>query len=295
MKVGSRCGYCLLHRGYNMIKLSTEDEETRREAITALLKLMGDNFNENTIPSVLGQDRGTVIAEATGCIDPYKEQKKAENQRALMLLPELEKILNVTPTKDKLSKACKISCLGNVIDYDVPDNNANLADALEFLHEPLFIDDTNKLKSNLKPGTKLLYLTDNAGEIALDTLLVKELKRLGCHVTVAVKDGPPALNDALMDDALMVGMDKIADKLITTGAKTIGIRLDVSPQWFIEIYNNADLIVAKGMANWETMTETPAPCPTMYIYRTKCEPVARSIGAPEDKSIAILVDKGWKI
>jgi uncharacterized protein with ATP-grasp and redox domains len=278
-----------------MIKLSTEDEETRREAIIALLKLMGDNFNENTIPSVLGQDRGTVIAEATGCIDPYKEQREAENQRALMLLPELEKILNVTPTKDKLRKACKISCLGNVIDYDVPDNNANLADALEFLHEPLFVDDTDKLKSHIKPGTKLLYLTDNAGEIALDTLLVKELKRLGCHVTVAVKDGPPALNDALMDDALMVGMDKIADKLITTGAKTIGIRLDVSPQWFIEIFNNADLIVAKGMANWETMTESPAPCPTMYIYRTKCEPVARSIGVPEDKSIAILVDKGWKI
>ncbi len=295
LKVGSRCGYCLLHRGYNMIKLSTDDEETRREAITALLQLMGENFNKDTVPSILGQDRGRVIAEATGCIDPYLEQKKAENTRAMMLLPEMEKILEKTPSVDRLRTACKISCLGNVIDYDVPDNNADLDDALKYLDEPLFIDDTDKLKAHIKPGTKLLYLTDNAGEITLDTLLVKELKRLGCHVTVAVKDGPPALNDALMDDALMVGMDKIADKLITTGAKTIGIRLDVSPQWFLDLYNNAEIIIAKGMANWETMTETPAPCPTMYIYRTKCEPVANSIGAPEDKSIAILVEKGWKI
>ena len=295
MKVGSRCGYCLLHRGYNMIKLSTDDEETRREAITALLKLMGDNFNKDTVPSVLGQDRGTVIAEATGCIDPYLDQKKAENSRALMLLPEMEKILEKTPDEDKLRTACKISCLGNVIDYDVPGNNANLGDALKFLNQPLFIDDTDKLKEHIKPGAKLLFLTDNAGEIALDTLLVKELRRLGCHVTVAVKDGPPALNDALMDDALMVGMDKAVDMLITTGAKAIGIRLDLSPQWFIDLYNQADIIVAKGMANWETMTETPAPCPTLYIFRTKCEPVANSVNAPEGESIAILAERGWKI
>ena len=295
MKVGSRCGYCLLHRGYNMIKLSTDDEETRREAITALLKLMGDNFNKDTVPSVLGQDRGTVIAEATGCIDPYLDQKKAENSRALMLLREMEKILEKRPDEDKLRTACKISCLGNVIDYDVPGNNANLGDALKFLNQPLFIDDTDKLKEHIKPGAKLLFLTDNAGEIALDTLLVKELRRLGCHVTVAVKDGPPALNDALMDDALMVGMDKAADMLITTGAKAIGIRLDLSPQWFIDLYNQADIIVAKGMANWETMTETPAPCPTLYIFRTKCEPVANSVNAPEGESIAILAESGWKI
>jgi len=93
----------------------------------------------------------------------------------------------------------------------------------------------------------------------------------------------------------MVGMDKAADKLITTGAKAIGVRLDESPQWFIDIYNGADVIVAKGMANWETMTETPAPASTIYLYRTKCEPVAKAVGAPEGESIAFLVEKGWKL
>ena len=295
MKVGSRCGYCLLHRGYNMIKLSTEDEETRRKAMIALLKLMGEVFNEETVPSVLGQERGRIIAEITGCRDPYKEQKLQENKRALKILPELMKILEETPPEEKLRTASKIACLGNVIDYDVPGNNANLDDALKLLETPFFIDDTDKLKALIQPGTTLLFLTDNAGEIALDTLLVRELKRLGAYVTVAVKDGPPALNDALMDDALLVGMDKAADKLITTGAQAIGIRLDESPEWFLDIYNNTDIILAKGMANWETMTENPAPCPTMYLLRTKCEPVAAAVGAPEGESIAFLVDEGWKL
>ncbi len=295
MKVGSRCGYCLLHRGYNMIKLSTDEEETRKKAMIALLKLMGDNFNQNTVPSVLGAERGRIIADITGCEDPYEEQKRAENKRAMKLLSEMEKILKDTLPEEKLRTACTIACLGNVIDYDVPGNNANLNDALKFLKDPFYIDDTDKLKTLIKHGTNLLFLTDNAGEIALDTLLVKELRRLGAHVTVAVKDGPPSLNDALMKDALMVGMDKAADELITTGAKAIGIRLDESPRWFIDIYNNADIIVAKGMANWETMTETPAPCPTMYLFRTKCEPIASAVGAPEGESIAFLVDKGWKL
>ena len=278
-----------------MIKLSTDDEETRREAMIALLQLMGEEFNEETVPSVLGAERCRLIARITGCMDPYKERKVLENQGALEILPGLEKILAETPDSEKLRTAAKMACLGNVIDYDVPGNNADLSDALKFLEVPLYIDDTDKLKALSKKGTNLLFLTDNAGEVALDTLLVKELRRLGAHVTVAVKDGPPSLNDALMEDALMVGMDKAADKLITTGAKAIGVRLDESPQWFIDIYNGADVIVAKGMANWETMTETPAPASTIYLYRTKCEPVAKAVGAPEGESIAFLVEKGWKL
>lgn len=278
-----------------MIKLSTDDEETRREAMIALLQLMGEGFNEETVPSVLGAERGRLIARITGCEDPYKERKIKENKAALEILPGLEKTLEETPDDGKLRTAAKMACLGNVIDYDVPGNNADLSDALKLLEVPLYIDDTDKLKRLITKDTNLLFLTDNAGEVALDTLLVKELRRLGAHVTVAVKDGPPSLNDALMEDALMVGMDKAADKLITTGAKAIGVRLDESPQWFIDIYNGADIIVAKGMANWETMTETPAPAPTIYLYRTKCEPVAKAVGAPEGESIAFLVEKGWKL
>lgn len=294
MKVESRCGYCLLHRGYKMINLSTDDEETRRQAMTGLLQLMGNDYNSEAVPSVIGAERGRVIARMTGCKDPYREMKKEANQQALELLPGLKKLVEDAPENERFRVACLISCLGNVIDYDVPGNNSDLDDALEFLDDGFYMDDTDEFKAMIKPGSDLLFFTDNAGEIVLDTLVVEELKRLGAHVTVAVKGGP-SLNDALLDDAEMAGMMKIADEVITTGTDAIGIRLDESPQSFIDRYQNADLIVAKGMANWETLTETPAPCSLMYIFRTKCEPVARAVGAPENQSIAFLVEKGWKL
>ncbi len=294
MKVGSRCGYCLLHRGYKMINLSTEDEETRRKTMQELLKLIGDQFNADAVPSIIGAERGRLIARVTGCEDPYLEQKREANEQALAILPGLKKMVMETSPEDRLRKACLISCLGNVVDYDVPGNDSDLGEAMKLLNEGLYIDDTDELKSLIKKGTKLLFFTDNSGEIALDTLVVEELRRLGCSVTVAVKGGP-SLNDALMEDAEMVGMQEIADEVITTGIDAIGIRVDESPDWFLKLFYSADIIVAKGMANWETLTEISAPCPLMYLFRTKCEPVAKTVGAPEKKNIAFLVEKGWKL
>jgi uncharacterized protein with ATP-grasp and redox domains len=294
LKVGSRCGYCLLHRGYKMINMSTEDEETRLKAMEELLRLMGDQFGPDAVPSVIGAERGRVIARVTGCEDPYQEMKKEANRHAMELLPGLREHMAEQPEAERLRAACLISCLGNVVDYDVPGNDSDIDAAMGLLEEGFYIDDIDELKKHIEKGTRLLFFTDNAGEIAFDTLVVEELRKLGAHVTVAVKGGP-SLNDALMRDAEEVGMTEAADEVITTGTDAIGVRLDESPEWFLERFYNADVIIAKGMANWETLTETPAPCPLMYLFRTKCEPVARAVGAPERQNVALLVEKGWKL
>jgi hypothetical protein len=294
LKVGSRCGYCLLHRGYKMINMSTDDEETRLKAMEELLRLMGDQFGPDAVPSVVGAERGRVIARVTGCEDPYREMKEEANKHAMELLPGLRKHVAEQPEAERLRAACLISCLGNVVDYDVPGNDSDIDAAMALLDEGFYIDDIDELKKHVEKGTRLLFFTDNAGEIAFDTLVVEELRKLGAHVTVAVKGGP-SLNDALMRDAEEVGMTEAADEVITTGTAAIGVRLDESPDWFLERFYRADVIIAKGMANWETLTETPAPCPLMYLFRTKCEPVARAVGAPERQNVALLVEKGWKL
>jgi hypothetical protein len=187
-----------------------------------------------------------------------------------------------------------VACIGNVIEFDVPGHSANIQEALKGLKDGFAIDDSEKLRKLIKKGVKVLLLTDNAGEIAFDTLIVRELRRLGAVVTVAVKAGP-SLNDALMEDAEAVGMTKEADEVITTGADAIGVNLDETSEEFNSHFYDSDVIIAKGMANWETLTEVPAPCPLIYVFRTKCEPVARAVAAPLNVNIAKLVPKGWKL
>ena len=130
-----------------MIKLSTDDEGKRFESMDALLELMGNDYGPDTVPSVLGSERGRLIARITGCIDPYKERKVKENELAMSILPDMEKRLRETDDNEKLRMATKIACLGNVIDYDVPGNNADLEDALEFLDNPLYIDNTDEFNA----------------------------------------------------------------------------------------------------------------------------------------------------
>jgi len=98
-----------------------------------------------------------------------------------------------------------------------------------------------------------------------------------------------------MEDAKAVGMTEEADEVITTGDDAIGINLAHTSREFNSHFYGSDVIIAKGMANWETLTEIPAPCPLMYVFRTKCEPVSRAVGAPLNVNIAKLVPKGWKI
>lgn len=295
MKVGSRCGYCLLYRGYQEILRSTDDEDLRFEAVTSLLDLLGREFKREAVPSRLGSDRDRLVREITGCPDPYTDMKRRANSEALLLLPKLEALVGSQPADERFRAACLLSCVGNVIEYDVPGHSHDVASALEEAwDEGFFIDDTECFRALIKPSVDILLLTDNAGEIVFDRLLARELRSLGCRVTVAVKGGP-ALNDALVEDALMAGISSDVDEIIDTGTDAIGINLEESSESFRSRFHNAELIVSKGMANWETLTELPAPCPVLFLFRTKCEPVAQTVEAPLERNVAKLVPKGWRL
>jgi uncharacterized protein with ATP-grasp and redox domains len=294
LKVGARCGYCILHRGYRMIQRSTDDEAVRVDAMAGLLQFLGKNYRRDTVPSHIGAERCRVIRRLTGCIDPYKELKREADLKALQLLPRMEDYVDSFPPAERFRAACRVACIGNVIEYDVPDHNEDIEEALRELEGGFHIDDTDEFKSLLSLGKKVLLITDNAGEIAFDRLVVRELRRLGCTVTVSVKAGP-ALNDALMEDAEAVGMIGEADEVITTGSDGLGVQIEECSEEFRAKFFGVDAIIAKGMANWETLTEEPAPCPLMYIMRTKCEPVASTVGAPLNVSVAKLVPAGWRL
>jgi len=294
LKVGARCGYCLIHRGYNIIKRSTDDPEKQIQAMTELLQMMGENFTADIVPSYIGSDRDRIIKRITGCPDVYAEMKKDANLMALEMLPRLRKLLDEVSEDERFRMAFLISCLGNVIEYDVPGHSSDIDEALKLLDDGFYVDDTDELNGLLGEGVHVLFLTDNAGEIVFDRLAVQELHRLGCMVTVAVKGGP-SLNDALMEDAVASGMTAEADNVITTGSDCIGVQLDISSEEFREVFYGADVIVAKGMANWETLTEVPAPSPLLYLLRSKCEPVAYAVGVPLHSSVAKLVPVGWHL
>jgi uncharacterized protein with ATP-grasp and redox domains len=139
------------------------------------------------------------------------------------------------------------------------------------------IDNTVELEKELEISKTVLYLADNIGEIVFDKILIEKIKEYDVDVTVALKE-KPILNDACIEDALKIGLNKVA-KLTSTGTDSIGIiKDDVSPE-FMDLFNKSDMVIAKGLGNYEGLGEMDLEDKPVYcLLNAKCNPVARDIG-----------------
>ena len=146
----------------------------------------------------------------------------------------------------------------------------------------------DQLAASVDLSQRVVYLTDNCGEIVFDRLLAGFLKARGSHVTVAVRDAP-ILNDATMEDALALGFDRIADCLTTTGGGAeIGLDMAKMPADLAKAIDECTIIISKGMANYESLSEYRNLPPVAYLMCVKCEMIAGDTGIARDSKIAML-------
>ncbi len=293
MKVRSHCATCLLQRAELETNRATTEEKTRLKVMQNILALLTREFNSRSVPAYIGAKRDRLIKQLTGCQDPYKEDKVESNNAALKLLPFARKLMEKAGEGfSRFKTACIISMVGNVIEMDVKDHDFDLESLNNefFFNRQLAIDDTELFYDLAKRAKTILYLVDNAGEIAFDTILVEELRNLGARVTVVVKGGP-ALNDALMEDAIEVGMIDIADSVIDTGTDSVGLILDEISDRLKEELSKHDIIVAKGMANYETLSEIHHKIPIIHLLTAKCQTIAESLNINRGQMAAVLIQK----
>jgi hypothetical protein len=289
VKVELECAECIIHRGIAETKEATHYTELQFKTVRALFTFLAKEFKPTAVPAYLGTERDRIIRKITRNPDPYAERKRLSNQKALEMLPLAERIIESSSTPEmRFRKALLCSIVGNVIEFDIPDHSfefAELQKLIEQSEKDLVIDEIPEIYELAKRAKNTLYLTDNAGEIAFDVLFVKELKRFEARVTVTVK-AKPVINDALLEDAMAVGMDKVADAVVTNGADTVGLNLKEASEEFLQLYRSTDLIIAKGMGYAETLTEIKLTKPHVLLLRTKCSPVARFFRVEREKNVA---------
>ncbi len=293
MKVEIECLSCIVHRGYLEIAEATKNPQLQFRAASALLECIAKEFKPEAVAAVLGTMRDRLIKQISGNFDVYADRKRASNQAALELLPYVRGMIEKETTPEKrFRRACLAAIAGNIIEFDIPEHEVNLDELRQLIakaEEDLAVDDIRKIYDEVKKASTILFLTDNAGEIAFDKLLIDELKQLDAKVVAVVKGGP-ILNDATLEDAKTVSMYEIADAVITTGADAVGLPLpEERSEELVKAYDEADFVIAKGMGYAETLTEMKLRQPHAFLLRTKCNPVARYFGVQRGKNVAKLV------
>jgi len=156
--------------------------------------------------------------------------------------------------------------------------------------EGLRIDQRAEIFQIAKSSSQILYIHDNVGEIAFDKLLIKELRRYGASVTSALRGGP-ITSDATIEDGEMVGLQEAASKIILAGPDTLGISLNEMSGQLKRELQTADLIIAKGQANYYALTEYKPKVSgeIACLFRTKCEIVSNDLGETGKINVAMLL------
>lgn len=276
MKVRADCVPCYFKQVINTIRTAGYPEKEAGRIINEVLKIIPD-----LDPEASPAENSTIVLleayRAMGLRDPYEKAKKESNKMAEDLFA---KVLAISEnSEDKLMTALKISVAGNIIDMGImPDFDIDEAIG-EITARDFDYSDYEEFRAALSVADKVMILGDNSGEIVFDRILVNEIKRFkpGTEVTYVVKDAP-ILNDVTPRDALETGMDRIS-RVITNGAGYLGTILHKSPKSFIREIEAADMIIAKGQANYESLEgSTAAGSKTYFLLRIKCPIVAENAG-----------------
>jgi len=280
MKAYLDCIPCFYRQALDAARISGADEFVQKKIIDEISQLI-PNFALEITPPEMGREIYNLVGKMSGIKDPFKEIKENSNKFALNLYPELKHEIN--NSEDRLLAAVKLSIVGNVIDYGVK-NSLNLEEETSKIFSKNFkIKNKNnttvfryqEFKEILSKVNHIIYLADNAGEVVFDRLLIEELvEELGKQVNYVVRD-KPIINDALVEDALFCGINKVA-KITSSGSDAPGTILKYCSPEFIGLYQDSELIISKGQGNYESLSEEDKSI--FFLFKAKCPVIAEDVG-----------------
>lgn len=273
MKTHYECIPCLIRQSIEAIRIATGDQELQEQFLRSVLEEAA-RMDLNQSPPYMAAIVHRRIRELIHNKDPYYEIKKRFNLFALEHYEELKK--KVDQSNRPFETALRLSIAGNIIDFGVKGSisEEEIHDTIEqSLSLPLEDRLVEDLREAIALAEKILFLADNAGEIVFDRLLLEQMPL--DRVTYVVK-AAPIINDATVEDAHMTGITGMV-RVIDNGSDAPGTILQMCSPKFIKEFDQADLIIAKGQAHYETLSDDKHK-PVFFLLKVKCPVVAGDIG-----------------
>ncbi|HOK09822.1 MAG TPA: ARMT1-like domain-containing protein [Candidatus Hydrogenedens sp.] len=275
MKVTLDCLVCFIRQAYRSAKIATSDPEIQRQILISVGAEL-QNMDMSLSPAELSQFIYEITAKLSGKSDPYLEEKRQQNELAMSVEEELRGIRD--HSENPLLTALLLSAAGNIIDLGIlKTEDIDIHTAIEqalTLH--FAVNHFEQFQKDLRTAKQLLFFLDNAGEIVFDKILIEELQKY-VEVTAVVK-GTPIINDACMEDAITVGLDKVCN-VIPMERGWIGAPWRQLSSDLRKRMEEADIIIGKGQGNYETLDDYPGN--VYLLLKAKCSVVAEHMGVKE--------------
>ena len=270
MRTYPDCIPCLLNQALKALKLCyTDDAE-----IFAALKQISNHFADfetKQSPPEMAMKVHRLVREITATHDPYFTMKQLAINEVLRHENRIREVINAA--QNPIRAALRFAIAGNVLDFAILDGPPKYLDVQldSAIYNNVNENGLDALELAIKSADTIMLIGDNAGESVLDKLLIEQMH--GKRVIYAVR-GSPTINDVTMADAIASSLDNVAE-LVDNGSDAPGTLLaNVSPA-FMKYFNAADLIIAKGQGNYESLSD----CEKRIFFMTqiKCPVIARDL------------------
>jgi uncharacterized protein with ATP-grasp and redox domains len=286
MKTSLDCLVCYVRQARALGLRASTDPAVQRRLLDETGQFLATVDTELPPPENSGR-LYPLFAKVLGIADPFAQVKEESNALALSLREEIRQ--QIEQADEPLLAAVRAAIGGNIIDYGSLHSFDVAATMRDCFVRDFVIDDYSALRQAVSAKRqKVLYLFDNSGEIVFDGLLIEQLQRLGCQVTAAVRESP-IINDATLADARACGIDQLCP-VISSGMSCPGTVLAQCSAEFLTHFQAADLIISKGMGNFESLSDQPAPL--FFLLTVKCAEVVRYIQEKRKIAPSSLQGKG---
>lgn len=274
MRTHFDCIPCIIRQALDAIRLINNDEKVHEQILREVLCL-ASKMDLNASPPAMAQKIHRVIRQLAETDDPYKLPKQRFNEFALKLFPKFQDF--VSSSAKPFEKAVRLAIAGNIIDLGVK-CSLGLSEAEKIIEQAMTehfdMTDFKAFQDATDRAEDILYLADNAGEIVFDRPLLEQIGP--SKITFAVK-GAPVINDATIDDAEEAGITKLVE-VVDNGDDAPGTILESCSHEFQRRFQEAELIIAKGQGNYETLSDVDKNI--FFILRAKCPVIARDLNCP---------------
>lgn len=280
MKVRMMCMECTLKQVRQVADILNVPENMKRQALKEVFEMLSHLTYEESNPEIMGETL-KIISRIFKNNDPYKQIKLEYNQAMMVLYPEL--IEKLDQSSNALQEGLKLAVLGNLIDFGARHTftKEDVLKRIEKLDDYMFaIDDRSNLFEQLNKAKTLFYIGDNCGEIVFDKIFIREIKKHHPQITVfyGVRGGN-VINDVTEEDAYMTGIDEFAT-IMSSGIAYPGTVLKACSKAFNKRFETADLIIAKGQGNYESLSDVIREG-LFFVFMAKCPYVAENLKVKE--------------
>ena len=274
------CIVCLQRQCLEAARFVTDDLELQSKILESTMKSLLEN-GLLTPPPIAGSIVHRIVRTLTGNPDPYYEEIKRFNRLALDHWDAFKKWIAESP--NPFETTVRLAIAGNSIDFALEDlSEKRVVEAINQATTQRLSGDLAAFRRAIEAASSILYLTDNAGEIVFDKLLIELLisPEFGKNVSVVTR-GAPIINDALYEDAQEIGLTEIVP-VMTNGSDGLGVVFDIVSDEFKERLVSADLVIAKGLANLESLWNPHPEYPLRkiaFLFKAKCPFIAEAVDA----------------